>query len=84
MESFPKIFDVLMDALLENQSVRIDYQKSDFHGKEVSTRVITPKRFILVERKKSRFHRICIDAYCHLRNEDRVFAVYRIQNITIV
>ena len=89
MKSFPEVFDVLMDAILNNESVEIEYKKtvvlplmrSDLYPKQLTKRLITPKKFVLVERYKSFFHRLCIDTYCHLRKDKRIFAVCRIQDI---
>ena len=78
---FPEIFDQLMDAILLNRTLEIEYEKSGFQEHEFSIRSISPKRFVLVERSNSYYHRICVEAYCHLRKEMRVFAVYRIKNI---
>ena len=81
---FPEIFDRLMDAILEGESVWIDYEKSGFKDHERSKRKITPSRFTLVERPSNYYHRICVEAHCHLRNDTRVFAVYRIKSIRSV
>ena len=77
--SFPGIFEALQDAILQNRSVSIKYRK--YRG-TITTRTIDPKRFVLVERSSSKYHRICISAFCHLRQEDRTFAVYRIEKLT--
>ena len=81
MKSFPEVFELLMDAILEKESVEIEYQKSAYHNEEYSIRKISPTRFVLVERRKSYFHRLCVEAHCHLRKDIRVFAVYRIKEL---
>jgi len=78
-KSFPGIFEALQDAILQNRSVSIKYRK--YTGTR-TTRTIDPKRFVLVERPSSKYHRICVSAFCHLRQDDRTFAVYRIEKVT--
>ena len=77
--SFSDIFDALQDAILQNSSVSIKYTK---YAGTRTTRTIDPKRFVLVERRRSKYHRICVNAFCHLRQDDRTFAVYRIEELT--
>jgi predicted DNA-binding transcriptional regulator YafY len=79
---FPKVFDRLMDAMLSNETVEIGYEKSGYDNNEFSVREISPIRFVLVERPSSYYHRICVEAHCHLRNDKRVFAVHRITYVT--
>ena len=53
------------------------------HGKVVcwfNERKIMPKKFVLVERRNT-YSQICLEAYCYLREDDRIFAVYRIEEI---
>ena len=78
-KSFPGIFEALQDAILQNSSVSIKYRK---YTGTMTTRTIDPKRFVLVERHSSKYHRICVSAFCHLRQDDRTFAVYRIEKLT--
>jgi|TARA_B100000959_G_scaffold261155_1_gene298409 predicted DNA-binding transcriptional regulator YafY len=78
---FVDAFDTLQDAIIDNDDVKIKYHK--WNG-EKSTRTITPERFTFVKRFKSRYDRLCIKAFCHLRKEDRIFAVYRIDEASIV
>ena len=72
---FDNAFDTLQGAIIDSSNVKIEYQK--WNG-EKSTRTITPERFTFVKRFKSKYDRLCVKAYCHLREEDRIFAVYRI------
>ena len=80
--SFPDVFEALQDAILNNESVKIKYKKGSYGLGAESNRKITPKRFSLIERKTSRYHRLCVSAYCHLRETDRVFAIYRIKELS--
>lgn len=71
-------FNKLQDAILENKSVKISYIN---HKNLPSIRTIKPIRFEMVERRKSFYDRLCIKAFCSLRNEERIFAIYRIKKI---
>jgi len=73
-------FNKLQDAIVKKQSVEIKYK--NYQGK-YSERVIKPIRFEMVERKTNFYDRLCIKAYCNLKKEDRIFAVYRIQEMKI-
>ena len=71
-------FNKLQDAILENKSVKISYIN---HKNLPSIRTIKPIRFEMVERRKSFYDRLRRKAFCSLRNEERVFAIYRIKKI---
>ena len=78
---FVEAFETLQDAILGKKDVDIEYEKWDG---EKSFRKISPKRFTYVERYKTKYSRLCVKAFCHLRGEDRVFAVVRIKDARII
>ena len=71
-------FNKLQDAILDNRSVKIFYTN---RMNLPSIRTIKPIRFEMVERRKSFYDRLCVKAFCNLRNEERFFAIYRIKKI---
>ena len=71
-------FNKLQDAILDNRSVKISYTN---RMNLPSIRTIKPIRFEMVERRKSFYDRLCVKAFCNLRNEERSFAIYRIKKI---
>jgi len=78
--SFSDVFDALQDAILQNSSVLIKYKK--FTGTR-TTRTIDPKRFVVLpERQRTKYGRIGVNAFCHLRQDYRTFAVHRIEELT--
>ena len=77
-KSFSDIYDALQDAMRRNNRVSIKYNKLE---STMTTRTIDPKRFVLVERRRSKYHRICVNAFCHLRQDYRTFAVHRIEEL---
>ena len=74
-------FNKLQEAIIKNKSVEIEYKNSQ---DQFSERVIKPIKFEMVERKTNFYDRLCIKAFCNLRKEDRVFAIYRIQKLKII
>ena len=74
-------FNKLQEAIIENKSVEIKYKNSQ---DQFSERVIKPIKFEMIERKTNFYDRLCIKAFCNLRKEDRVFAIYRVQKLKII
>ena len=74
-------FNLLQEAIIENKSVEIEYKN---YQDQFSERVIKPIKFEMIERKTNFYDRLCIKAFCNLRKEDRVFAIYRIQKLKII
>ena len=74
-------FNKLQEAIIENKSVEIKYKNSQDQNSE---RIIKPIKFEMIERKTNFYDRLCIKAFCNLRMEDRVFAIYRIQKLKII
>ena len=74
-------FNQLQEAILDGKSVKIKYKN---FKEQYSERIIKPFKFEMVERKANFYDRLCIKAYCNLRKEDRLFAVYRIQKLEII
>ena len=74
-------FNKLQEAIIENKSVEIKYKN---YQDQNSERLIKPIKFEMIERKTNFYDRLCIKAYCTLKKEDRIFAIYRIQELKIV
>ena len=74
-------FNQLQDAIIRKKSVEIAYKN---YQNQYSERIIKPIKFEMIERKKNFYDRLCVKAYCNLKKEDRVFAIYRIQKLKII
>ena len=74
-------FNKLQEAIIENKSVEIKYKN---YQNQNSERIIKPIKFEMIETKTNFYDRLCIKAFCNLRKEDRVFAIYRIQKLKII
>ena len=66
---------IFNELCLEEIIYQDEYVQEIFFKKVVLTNPVT---FLKVT------HRLCIKAYCNLRKEDRVFAIYRIQKLKII
>ena len=73
---YTRNFNKLQDAILDNRSIKISYTN---RMNLSSIRTIKPIKFEMVERRKSFYDRLCVKAFCNLRNEERSFAIYRIK-----
>ena len=74
-------FNKLQDAIIEKKSIEITYE--NYNG-EISERTIKPIKFEMVERKTNFYDRLCIKAFCELKKDDRIFAIYRIKSLKTI
>ena len=77
-KEYREIFNLLQDAIINKSEVIIQYKD---YKNLITTRSILPLRFEMIERKSNFYDRLCLKAFCKLRNDERVFAVYRISSI---
>ena len=77
-KEYREIFNLLQDAIISRSVVTIEY--NDYKDNK-TTRSIMPLRFEMIERKSNFYNRLCLKAFCNLRKDERVFAVYRISSI---
>ena len=75
---YREIFNLLQDAIISRSVVTIEY--NDYKDNK-TTRSIMPLRFEMIERKSNFYDRLCLKAFCNLRKDERIFAVYRIYSI---
>jgi len=74
------IEEVITQAMNENKTVKIDYQKNDG---EYSERIISQLRFNN-DFQIDGFFNAHIKAFCHLRQEERTFKISRIKKAEII
>ncbi len=77
-KKYREIFNLLQDAIISRSVVTIEY--NDYKDNK-TTRSIMPLRFEMIERKSNFYDRLCLKAFCNLRKDERIFAVYRISSI---
>jgi hypothetical protein len=73
--AFAQRIEILRSAIANQQAVRFSYRKYDG---ESSTRTITPKLL------KQVGHSLCVEGWCHLRNDTRSFAIRRMRGVKLV
>ncbi|HEX5670932.1 MAG TPA: WYL domain-containing protein, partial [Sulfuricurvum sp.] len=66
--------DIIKKAILSRASIQFSYK--NFDG-EASKREIDPHEIIMVKNTR------CVRGYCHLRKEDRSFAIKRIRGLKL-
>ena len=76
----------LLSILVDKHDEFISILKRDYknYKEEVSERIIKPIKFEMIERKTNFYDRLCVQAYCNLREDNRIFAIYRIQKLKII
>ena len=79
-KEYREIFNLLQDAIINKSEVIIQYKD---YKNLITTRSILPLRFEMIERKSNFYDRLCLKAFCKLRNDERVFAGYRISSIKL-
>jgi len=86
----PRVEEMVRDAIKNHKKLQITYQKNPKYNKEVTTRVIVPKRLEYgsvfmsenpAESYKLQNDELYLKAFCELRGEDRTFLLYRILEI---
>lgn len=77
-KEYREIFNLLQDAIISRSVVTIEY--NDYKDNK-TTRSIMPLRFEMIERKSNFYDRLCLRAFCNLRKDERIFAVYRVSSI---
>ena len=77
-KEYREIFNLLQDAIISRSVVTIEY--NDYKDNK-TRRSIMPLRFEMIERKSNFYDRLCLKAFCNLRKDERIFAVYRISSI---
>lgn len=71
----PDKYEKIGKAFHEKKKLQIKYQANNG---EITTRIISPKEIV---EKKGIYY---IEAFCYLRNEERIFRISRIKNVKIM
>ena len=49
----------------------------------ITYRRVTPKKIFMYQLEKSDGQMLCMESYCHLRKDNRTFALFRIEDINL-
>jgi hypothetical protein len=65
---------IIEDAI--NRGIKISFRYKD-KSDQITTRTVTPQRIFLYEFDEREGKMLCLEAFCHLRNSNRTFALFR-------
>ena len=80
--AFSEQFTDIQSAIDNEQRIRFEYKKP--RAKRWMTRVITPERFLNIPNSRESSETLCIEGFCELRQDTRVFALERMQGLEII
>jgi hypothetical protein len=69
---------LIKDAILHERKIHFKYRDKD---KNLTERTVTPLR-LFIHNFGDDGEMLCLDAFCHLRNANRTFALFRINSLT--
>jgi predicted DNA-binding transcriptional regulator YafY len=65
---------IIEDAI--NRGIKISFRYKD-KSDQITTRTVTPQKIFLYEFDEREGKMLCLEAFCHLRNSNRTFALFR-------
>ncbi len=65
---------IIEDAI--KRRIKISFRYKDKFD-QITTRTVTPQRIFLYEFDEKEGKMLCLEAFCHLRNSNRTFALFR-------
>ena len=79
---FSEPFSEIQSAIDNDQKIRFDYKKpSDRRWK---TRVVIPERLLNIPNSRESGETLCVEGFCELRQDTRVFALERMQDLEVI
>ena len=79
---FAEQFADIQSAIDNDQRIRFDYKKPN--AKRWMTRVVVPERFLNIPNSRESGETLCVEGFCELRQDTRVFALERMQALEII
>ncbi len=80
-EFAPQVKDI-QSAINNNHSIRFDYKKPN--AKTWMTRVVVPDRLFNIPNSRDSGQTLCVEGFCELRQDIRVFALERMQDLEVI
>lgn len=77
-----KLKSVIQSAIDNAQRIRFEYKKP--RAKRWMTRVVTPERLLSIPNNREPGETLCVEGFCELRQDTRVFALERMQGLEII
>ena len=79
---FSEQFTDIQSAIDNEQRIRFEYKKP--RAKRWMTRVVTPERFLNIPNSRESGETLCVEGFCELRQDTRVFALERMQGLEVI
>ena len=72
----------IQSAIANDQKIQFDYKKP--RAKRWMTRVVVPERLLNIPNSRESGETLCVEGFCELRQDTRVFALERMQALEVV
>ncbi|RKU33790.1 hypothetical protein C6499_00910 [Candidatus Poribacteria bacterium] len=79
---FAEPFSEIQSAIDNNQKIQFDYKKPS--DKRWMTRVVVPERLLNIPNSRESGETLCVEGFCELRQDTRVFALERMQDLAVI
>ena len=79
---FSEQFSEIQSAIDNNQKIQFDYKKPS--NKRWMTRVVVPERLFNIPNSRESGETLCVEGFCELRQDTRVFALERMQGLEVI
>ena len=79
---FSEQVDEIQSAIDNNQRIRFDYKKPS--DRRWMTRVVIPERLLNIPNSRESGETLCVEGFCKLREDTRVFALERMQALEVI
>ena len=72
----------IQSAIDNNQQIQFDYKKPS--DRRWMTRVVIPERLLNIPNSRESGETLCVEGFCELRQDTRVFALERMQGLEVI
>ena len=79
---FSEQVDEIQFAIDNDQKIQFDYKKPS--AKRWITRVVVPERLLNIPNSRESGETLCVEGFCELRQDTRVFALERMQALEVI
>ena len=79
---FSEQFADIQSAIDNGQKIQFDYKKPS--NKRWQTRVVVPERLFNIPNSRASGETLCVEGFCELRQNTRVFALERMQGLEVI
>ena len=79
---FSEQFSAIQSAIDNDQKIQFDYKKPS--NKRWTTRVVVPERLLNIPNSRESGETLCVEGFCELRQDTRVFALERMQDLEVI